>query len=62
MTVKEIIAAWLKEHGYDGLCYPECGCGIDDLIPCYNLSADCRPAYRWKCYGPEKQEAKEWAI
>jgi hypothetical protein len=51
MTVKEIIAEWLKEYGYDGLCFLcySCGCGVDDLMPCYSLSSDCKPAYRWKC-------------
>lgn len=34
ITVKEIVKAYLKEHGYDGLCGDECGCGIEDLAPC----------------------------
>jgi len=35
-TVKEIIKEHLKAIGADGLCnpYEECGCGIDDLMPC----------------------------
>lgn len=51
-NIKEIVAAWLKEHGYDGLvnleCGNECGCGIDDLMPvkeCPNQQ-DCRAAYK----------------
>jgi hypothetical protein len=53
VTVKEIIAAWLKEHGHDGLCYPDCGCGTDDLMPCNSFPGDCEPAYRREC-SPEK--------
>ena len=52
MTVREIIAGWLKEHGYDGLCstdYPPygCGCDIDDLSPCDCFdNSHCVPAYK----------------
>lgn len=37
MDVTEIIKVYLQKHGYDGLCNPdlECGCGVDDLQPCY---------------------------
>lgn len=34
MTVKEIVKAYLKDHDIEGLCAPECGCGVDDLAPC----------------------------
>jgi len=36
MYLYEIVKAWLKDNGYDGLCHPdsECGCHIDDLMPC----------------------------
>lgn len=37
MTLEDIIADWLKEHGYDGLCDPEitCGCTLESgLCPC----------------------------
>ena len=47
MTVKEIVLEYLKEHGYDGLSYPDfgCNCGADDLAPCGELDPDsCQPA------------------
>ncbi|GAB1534393.1 hypothetical protein ADMFC3_00240 [Geovibrio sp. ADMFC3] len=36
MTVREIVAEWLKNNGYDGLVdiEGECVCLIEDLIPC----------------------------
>lgn len=46
--VKEIVAEWLKINHYDGLCNPEaeCGCGLDDLMPCGRVSAKyCICAY-----------------
>ncbi len=48
MFLPEIIATCLKDHGYEGLCCDECGCGIDDLIPCgeYENLKDCEPAYQ----------------
>jgi hypothetical protein len=47
MTVREIIEAYLKEHGYDGLCDDECGCSIDDLMEC--CSGFCEPGYKVPC-------------
>ena len=48
--IREIVAAWLKEHGYDGLCNPdrECGCTLDDLIPCIDgLDGEtCQAGYK----------------
>ena len=44
MTVREIVVAWLKENGHDGLCTDGCGCGVDDLIPCGDGFASCVPA------------------
>lgn len=43
-----IVGAWLKYHGYDGLCCPdhECGCGRDDLFPCECPNTyECVPAF-----------------
>lgn len=47
--VKEIVAEWLRANHYDGLCNPEaeCGCGLDDLMPCDWVSErDCVGAYK----------------
>jgi hypothetical protein len=53
MNCKEIIIEYLKTHGFDGLCNPygECGCGIDDLIPCECDISECSPAYKRECSG-----------
>jgi hypothetical protein len=48
MNVAEILKTWLIEHGYDGLCGDECGCGVDDLLPC-DMGAQCIPAYKRVC-------------
>ena len=58
MACGEIIATWLREHGYAGLCNPEqeCGCGLDDLIPCGEYFGDCEPAYLRTATEEEKAE------
>ena len=45
ITVKEIVIAYLREHGLDGLCGDECGCPIDDLFPCFEGFGDCTAAH-----------------
>lgn len=54
MTLHEIVAEWLREHGYDGLYNTEgpCGCGLDDFMPCNELGMDCEPAYKRRCDAP----------
>ncbi len=61
MNCKEIIIAWLKEHDYDGLTWPEeCGCGFDDFAPCGIVNLCCEPGYRgWYTDKPEKKERRE---
>lgn len=51
MTCKDIIVAYLKTNGYDGLFseYGECGCALDDLMPCGEYGRDCQPGYRVPC-------------
>lgn len=34
MDIFQIVYEFLKENGYDGLCREECGCGLEDLMPC----------------------------
>lgn len=46
--VKDMCAAWLKEHGFDGLvcCELECGCHLEDFMPCEDPDLhECLPAY-----------------
>lgn len=69
MTVKEIIVKYLKENGYDGLFEPdgECGCRIDDLIPCSELNEHCETGYKKLCTDCNEQECeyrheKSWCI
>ena len=59
--VIDIVADWLKENGYDGLVnvYLECGCELDDLIPCEMDFGDCRAGYKVFC--PEGYEY-DWVI
>lgn len=45
-TVKPILIDALKQLGADGLCNNdvECGCGLDDLVPCCEDCTGCEPA------------------
>ena len=71
--VQSILKAWLKEHGYDGLCEPsiECGCGVDELPGCCSgwVPQHCQPAHRcevkpgeWRYVTDdwEQGEVEEW--
>ena len=46
-TVQAIVALYLREHGYDGLCGENCGCAIADMcISQTDIPLDCVAAYR----------------
>ena len=51
INVKTILIDFLKQHNYDGLLNAdlECGCAIDDLIPCDFNFSECEPAYKLEC-------------
>jgi len=66
ISVKKILAQWLKEHGYDGLYNKKygdegCGCFVDDLCSCgdeFNLT-ECTAGYKvGVSIGPKKQDKK----
>ena len=61
IPIPELVAGWLKENGYDGLCCEGCGCGNADIMPCGELSnlIACEPAFYHKqteTYEPEAAE------
>jgi len=47
-TVEDLLTEALKAMGADGLCTidGECGCGLDDLVPCRAPYACCVAAKR----------------
>lgn len=52
-TVREMVAEWLRGHGYQGLVMVshECGCGLADLMPCGGCDASaCAAAYEFRCH------------
>jgi len=52
LNVGEIVAEYLKEHGFDGLVEEdgECGCELADLFPCQNENAlFCQAGYKIDC-------------
>lgn len=61
MTIREILIEWLKENAnnYDGLCRPstECGCGVEDFMPCCEPSPNCEAGHRRKA--PEDSDADD---
>lgn len=46
MNRDEIIKDWLIEHGLNGLVntYEACACHLSDLVPCLEVSENCRAA------------------
>lgn len=48
MNAIEIVKKYLKEEGYGGLVCPqiECGCCLEDLQPCGEDFAECKPAFK----------------
>ena len=45
MTVYDIIKEYLLTKGFDGLVGDDCGCSLDDLVPCEFACGYCAPAY-----------------
>lgn len=50
MNVRQIVIEHLKRGGFDGLAGEDCGCGLDDLMPCdEDRMAHCKPAKKIIC-------------
>jgi len=49
LNVKDIVHRWLTEHGYDGLAGEECGCILDDLMPCEESGGYCVAGMKVPC-------------
>ena len=64
MNVKEILIKYLKNHGYDGLFseYGDCGCDIEDLIPCDEACHNCEAGYKTWSNNSEYDVKKFWLI
>ena len=47
MNLRDMVAEWLRQNGYDGLYHgdTECGCGLDDLMPCSEPGLNCEPGH-----------------
>lgn len=45
-NVSDIVLAWLKANGYDGLTDDDgCGCTLEDFAPCGCCICNCFPGY-----------------
>jgi len=63
-TVLEIIATYLRENGYDGLCKGKaleegCGCLLNDLAPCGEPCMHCEPGYQVPC---DCEQGCQWHV
>jgi hypothetical protein len=49
-TVVEMVSAYLREHGYDGLWGDAgCACELGDLAPCDEPWSECQAGYKATC-------------
>ena len=46
MNSREIVTEYLVKNGHDGLYVPgDCGCRVDNLMPCDNIGNECEAGY-----------------
>ena len=60
--VIEIVKERLAADGFGGLVADggECGCELNDLVPCGSDCSQCEPGY--KHMDPRKEDSEGWAI
>ena len=49
MTIKEIVGAYLIEHGLDGLASEACCCALPDIMPCDGFFVNCEAGKKIPC-------------
>ena len=51
VNVRTIVEKHLRRCGFDGLWndFAECGCELDDLMPCDGEVTRCEPGYKIPC-------------
>ncbi|MCK9596632.1 hypothetical protein M0R19_05570 [Candidatus Pacearchaeota archaeon] len=49
MNVLEITKDYLIKNGYDGLYTHNCNCLLSNLMPCCDVTSDCKPGYKLPC-------------
>lgn len=61
IEVLDAVKTAIIDGGFDGLCHldDECGCLVDDLAPCGNISEHCVLGYRG---APIAGSMGTWAI
>lgn len=60
MNLLEITKEWLQANGYDGLYSDDCGCALEDLMPCDNPSLICTAGYRQICTDKDSDYFGHW--
>ena len=49
-TIKKMVRLYMVQNGYTALAGDECGCTLDDLMPCDEpFMEECVAAYQHKC-------------
>ncbi len=50
MDIRQIVEKYLRKNKFDGLFSGwDCGCKIDDLMPCGEAPPECEPGYKMPC-------------
>lgn len=49
VTIKTIVANYLRQYGFDGLAGDECACNLNDLFCACEYANDCVAGYKWEC-------------
>lgn len=63
-TVQEIVAAYLRMNGYDGLFneWSQCACKPDEFMPCDGQVDQCKPGYEVICNGCDLDDEPHFHI